>query len=390
MSEELLIRRIRAALDVAPVDPALRRRVIASLPLDRRQARARYNFWAPALAIALAVAVVLGLVWANPWRSFPASHPATVPLSECELPIYGFAPYQAGAPNVYDVGFLDLATKTFTPAPMSIASADQTRAVLGNEFPAISYDRAAGAWVPAKASRVAPDGMSYVYPVGNDIHLRSVRTQSDRVFQTKRDAAASSYPSTEAFLIGWSGELIYYAVRYGTGSDLWTLDPTTGTQSEVLRIQAGSEWWYAGPNAIWGSAYYTGKIARYDTNTRVVSSWSLDGLVDMVGIDSAGSPIVLVGDRGAETGRLAIMRTNGTSTPVGASSNVFQSGTLAVVADADRIWISASGQRLWVYSPDTGLLFLDQSSNSALPNGLVVAGGCVSKAEVPAHSAAGG
>jgi hypothetical protein len=35
-------------------------------------------------------------------------------------------------------------------------------------------------------------------------------------------------------------------------------------------------------------------------------------------------------------------------------------------------------------------LLLDQSSNSSLPNGLVVAGGCVSEKEVRAHSGAGG
>jgi hypothetical protein len=61
-----------------------------------------------------------------------------------------------------------------------------------------------------------------------------------------------------------------------------------------------------------------------------------------------------------------------------------------VIADADRIWISANGQRLWVYSPDTGLLSLDQSSNRSIPNGLVVAGGCVSEKEVRAQSAAAG
>ncbi len=48
-----------------------------------------------------------------------------------------------------------------------------------------------------------------------------------------------------------------------------------------------------------------------------------------------------------------------------------------VIADGDRTWFSSSGQRMWVYSPDTGLVFLDQTSNTSLPNGAVIAGGCV-------------
>ena len=377
MSEELLVRRIRAALDVAPADPALRSRVITSLPLDRRQARARANFWAPALAFALAVAVVVGLVWANPFRSFPAPRPATVPLSECELPVYGFAPYQAGAPNVYTVGFLDLSTHAFTSVPMSIAAADQTRAVLSNESPALSYDRAAGAWVPVKTSWVAPDGMSYVYVDGNDIHIRSVRSQADRVLVSGKPV----------FLIGWSGGSIYFSTRDGYASDLWVLDPATGKDHQVVPMQSMTEWWIAGPNTIWGSPYYSGKLARYDTKTHGVSSWSVEGLLELIGLDSSGNPIVLRGDRATLSGDIAVMHADGNARYLDSANQLFKAEGLTVIADADRIWLSATEQRLWVYSPDTGLRFLDQASNSSLPNGLVVAGGCVSKEEVQAQLA---
>ena len=380
MSEELLIRRIRAALDVAPPDPALRSRVIASLPLDRRQARARQNFWAPALAAALAVAVVVGLVWANPFRSFPAPQPTTVSLSQCELPVYGFAPYQTGTLKVYDVGFLDVSTRAFTPTPTSIAVADQTRAVLSNESPALSYDRAAAAWVPVKGNWVAPDGMSYVYVDGNDIHLRSVRSQADRVLLSGKPV----------FLIGWSGGSIYFATRDAYASDLWVLDPATGKAKQVVPMQSMTEWWMAGPNAIWGSPYYSGKLARYDTKTHAVSSWSVDGLLELVGIDSSGNPIVLRGERAKQSGEVAVMHADGRASSLDSSGQLLEVGGLTVIAEADRIWLSASGQRLWVYTPATGLLFLDESSNSSLPNGLVVAGGCVSKEEVRTQLAAAG
>lgn len=377
MSEELLIRRIKAALDVAPVDPALRSRMIASLPLDRRQARARRNFWPPALAAALAVAVVVGLVWANPFRPFPGRHPVSVALSECELPVYGFAAYQTGTLKVYAVGFLDLSTGAFTPAPMSIAAADQTRAVVSNESPALSYDRAAGAWVPVKASWVAPDGMSYVYVDADNIHLRSVRSQADRVLVSGKPV----------FLIGWSRGSIYYSTRDGYASDLWVLDPATGKDHQVVPMQSMTEWWMAAPNAIWGSPYYSGKLARYDTKTHAVSSWSLEGLLELIGLDSSGNPIVLRGDRATQSGDIAVMHGDGIATSLGSADQLFKAGGLTVIAEADRIWLSAAGQRLWVFSPETGLLSLDQSSSSSLPNGLVVAGGCLSKEEVQAQLA---
>jgi hypothetical protein len=260
--------------------------------------------------------------------------------------------------------------------------------------PAISYDRAAGTFLPVRASWIAPDGMSYVYRDAYAIHLRSVRSQSDRVFQTRRDASASKDQFTDVFLIGWSGGLIYYATRgYGEGADLWTIDPRTGRQNQVAPVQSGSEWWYAGPNAIWGSAYYTGRIARYDTKTQAVSSWWVDGLLEIIGLNSAGDPIILSGprwtasgDRWNDIGQLAVMPANGRVTLLGSGSPVIdpEVENLNVVADADRIWVSTNDMGLWLYSPDTGLELLDKISNRSLPSGLVVAGGCVSREEVRA------
>ncbi|HKW69146.1 MAG TPA: hypothetical protein VJP81_01055 [Candidatus Dormibacteraeota bacterium] len=260
--------------------------------------------------------------------------------------------------------------------------------------PAISYDREAGIFLPVRASWIAPDGMSYVDREGYAIHLKTVHAQSDRVFQTRRDASATSYPSTDVFLIGWSGGLIYYATRgYGEGADLWTIDPNTGRQDQVAPVQSGSEWWYAGPNAIWGSAYYTGRIARYDTKTHAVSSWWVDGLLEIIGLNSAGDPIILSGprwtasgDRWNDIGQLAVMPANGRATLLGSGSPVIDAEVekINVVADADRIWVSTNDLGLWLYSPDTGLELVDKISNTSLQGGLVVAGRCVSREEVRA------
>src|SRR4029077_8797237 len=235
--------------------------------------------------------------------------------------------------------------------------------------PAISYDRAAGAFVPVPSSWIGPGGGSYVYLSGSDIHIRYLPSQSDRVLFSGKSLAPASPSNRDSgpYLLGWSGGSIYYATRRASGSDLWAIDPATGNHNQVAPMQSGSEWWYVGPDAIWGSAYYTMKIARYDTKTHAVSSWSLDGLVDIIGVDSSGNPIILLGDFMAESGRLAIMHGNGSASLLDSTSAVFKQTYPNVVADGDRIWFSANGQRLWVYSPDTGLLFLDQSTHTSLP-----------------------
>ena len=404
MSEDLMVRRLKAALDVAPADPTLRRRVISSLPLDRQHAQVPRRTWAPAVAAVLAIAVVVGLVWANPFRSVPGQPAASVPLSECQLPVFGFAQNQAQ--HFYEVGFLDVSTGKFTPVPSYMSRADETLVGLATHvdgFGAITYSRAGKVWLPVKASWSAPDGMSYVYQTGNGIHLRSLRSNSDRLFLGPPKPILPpnwNWPSDhyDVHLIGWSGGLIYYALHVAEGSDLWTLDPKTGKQSQVVPMVSGPEWWWAGPNAIWGSPYYTFKIARYDTKTHLVSSWSLDDLIDMIGLDSSGDPIIVRGPHGPKDpennefnfkGALAVMRAEGSATSLGSETDIFDTELgIAVVSDGDRIWLWTSSQKLWVYSPGTGLLFLDQSSNGSLPGDFGIAGGCVTREEVRALVAA--
>lgn len=389
MSEELLISRLKAALNVAPADPALRARVIQSLPLNRRQARAPVRSFVPAVAAVIAIAVVAGLVLAKPFATVPGRNLPQVPLNGCQLPVWGFGPY--GTPRTYHVGFLDVSTGTFTPAPSTITFPSPTLLTEGttNE-PAISYDRAAGVWVPVQSRWIAPDGMSYVYLAGSDIHIRYLPSQADRVLFS--GTSLSPVPGRDVdwgpFLLGWSGGLIYYTTRRETSSDLWTIDPATGNRHQVAPMPSGPEWWYAGPDAIWGSTYYTGTIGRYDTKTHDISSWSVDGLVEIIGVDSSGSPIILLGDFMAESGQIAIMHGNGSASLLDPPSDVFKQTHPNVVPDGDTIWFSATGQRLWVYSPGTGLLFLNQSANKSVPDGLVVAGGCVSKADAGAQSPA--
>src|SRR4029077_20030993 len=164
MNQELLIRRLKAALDVAPADPALRARVISSLPLDRRQAHPSRLGWAGAVAAVLVVATVAALVLLGPSRPSPRSQ-TTIPLADCKLPIYGQAAYQSGQQTIYAEGFLDLSDGSFSRASAaSTTQVDHLRALPGSG--GISYDRTFDAWLPVPSSWIAPDGLSYAYLSG--------------------------------------------------------------------------------------------------------------------------------------------------------------------------------------------------------------------------------
>ncbi len=374
MNDDLLIRRITASLDVAPPDPSLRARVTSSLPLDRRRARRKSN-WAPAIAAGVAVAVIAGMMAIGYFRSGlggsqPASHPQ-VPLSECRLPVYGFGIYQAGQQSDYEVGFLDLSTQVFTQAASSTTGpVDHLRISSTNEPVQIAYDRPAGIWLPVKSEWIANDGLSYVYMSGSDLHLKDVGTGADRTL----------LKSGVVRLLGWSNGKVYYSTGGGYSVGLAEVDPRTG-KSHDFSVAQLSEWWIASPNAIWGSAYYSGQLTRYDTSTGTFSTWTLDRLVDIIGVDSSGHPVVLQRAEGTDqsttSGQVMIMRASGDADPIGGKDDILSVENLTVIADGDRIWFSGTGQRIWLYSPTTGLLLLDQSANASLPNGLVVAGGCV-------------
>src|SRR4029077_6514980 len=132
-----------------------------------------------AIAALLAIAVVAALVYANPFGTVPGRGLSQVPLNGCQLPVWGFGPIGTGS---YQVGFLDVSAGTFTPASSPISFPRYVQVNELNLFaPAISYDRAAGAFLPVPSSWIAPGGLSYVYLAGSDIHIRYLPSQSDRV-----------------------------------------------------------------------------------------------------------------------------------------------------------------------------------------------------------------
>ena len=117
--------------------------------------------------------------------------------------------------------------------------------------------------------------------------------------------------------------------------------------------------------------------------TGVVSGWALDQILDIVGVDAAGDPFVLRRVAGTESNsaehvvdaELMLMHGSSNAELIGRNGQLFPV-QLTIVADGDRTWFSASGQRIWTYAPSTGLMLFNESSNKSLPNNSSIAGGC--------------
>ena len=378
MSMEPIVHRIKVALDVAPADPGLRARVISSLPLDRRQAHRARLAWAGPVAVVLAVAVVAGLISVGAFRARAPSYSGTVDVGDCRLPVYGTAkgPAQPG-PGLYEEGFLNLSTGEFTPAtPPSTVQTDQVVSPIGwfGANRGISYDPVVDQWLPVPLAWIAPDGLSYAYLTGSvamNLRLRDLRTGSDRVLMEYRVTR----------LLGWVGERIYYVRGGGYEADLWEVDPKSGREREVSAPSL-KEWWLVGPGSVWGSAWYSGSLSRYDVATGTTDYWNIDRILDVIGIDSFGHPFVLQrpessgSDPGPNEGYPTLMLAPNRVVTISPKGQLLPL-QITVIPDGDRTWFSAAGQRIWVYTTDKGLVFLDESANKSLPDGLAVAGGCV-------------
>jgi hypothetical protein len=279
-------------------------------------------------------------------------------------------------------GFLDLKSTAYIPASATATAAVATYGGTGWP-PVISYDRVIDRWLPVPADWIAPGGTAYahmqegatLHSQGSTLWLKDLRDGTDRVLVNGKPIR----------LLGWVGDKIYYASGSGYYWGLWEFDPATATDRELDK-PSPREWWFVGPDAIWGSPAYGFGVSRYDVATGLVTRWSVANPIDIAGVASDAHPLVLrwIGPPPSPTdsppavmeGELVMMTGPSDATLIGGKGERFPLRALSVIRDGDRTWISAPGQRIWIYTPASGLVARSLASNKSLPEVFYVAGGC--------------
>jgi hypothetical protein len=285
-------------------------------------------------------------------------------------------------PREFHGGFLHFPGESFTRDSRADMVVDSTRTWLrrtivqpalfgssvGNEMSGtITYDAAAGRWLPAAGAQVSPDGLRYAYtewilstasafgptPIGGRIHVVDVRSGSDQVLYSFDGQAYYG-------VVGFAQEGIFFSPGcvFGTAGafcgpealKLWLLDPTTGKATKVSdlqgswRIAGGFAWMFPTegvgdqPNELLRISLSTGSSETWDREPITPHQAGTYGwYMRFVGTDSGGAPLVVVPGTN-ETPLLRVSRP-------GQTERIFSGPGCCSDAVADRfgIWFAVGG-----------------------------------------------
>jgi len=355
MIDDRIRHRLASALDVEPMDPALRARIAASMPIHGPRARSSAASWVPqVIASALVVAVVAGLVFiGRAQRQQSASVTFT-----CRLPVTNA--------NRTSSGFLSLPDGKYTPA---------------GEY-GLTYDPALGTWLPVPANWVAPNGRAFAYVNRLDanggaadaemLHIVDAVTRSQTVWLLPQRGA----------IIGWTVDGIYFSAR--DNAETLLIDPATG-ESHSIGInmsEPGTSWSELRDGYGWGVAYPGGydtigsgqyKLMRLDLSTGQAELWyASPAELWLLGDDAEGRPILIEGSGSSDgTGRPIAVVAQNKAVHLGTADQIF-TWDQVVVADSHGYWFSGAMGGIWLYTPAGGLRHVKSESPADM-----VAGPCI-------------
>ena len=216
-------------------------------------------------------------------------------------------------------------------------------ATLSPSGAALTYDAAFARWLPVPKASVSPDGARYAYvdaiagvPLPTSrVHIVDVQTGADHivVFPGAGLAQRTQYL---AGVVAFSKQGIYlslYGSNEGSGLDtgkLWLMDPDRGTIRKVSDQSSSEQGWLVTDDYAWTFASTleaspvpsdggsiqpsANRLVRLDLKTGQLTLWWVDTdyepvsspgaatVLGVMGVDSAGSPIVEgVGEVGGGT-----------------------------------------------------------------------------------------
>jgi hypothetical protein len=220
--------------------------------------------------------------------------------------------------------------------------------------PGLTYDRAAGVWVPVPSQWLAPGGSLYAYQGFSDTTIRAV----------------NAVDGSSGTVVGGGGWLLMTTTDdgvYVTRSDApgaWFIP--FGGQPRVV-IDHGS-WQRLNTGSLWG-VDANGKLARHDLTSGLeatVATVSANAWIG--GFDLSGNPLLNQG------GALTLVRGDGTTTTLWPGTSGSVGGR--VVADGLGVWfevggglVGAPGHGLYLWTPSAGARLISSPEAN-------LAGGC--------------
>jgi hypothetical protein len=301
------------------------------------------------------------------------------PALNCEIPFINSTEYVAGGQGFYGraqgaAGFLKLPDGTFRADPNGAlvqGSSAQYRTVASPTLPGDVYgdrwwDGPANRWLPVASSQIAPDGRSYVYGLGPEIHIVTVATASESIVFRQPSGAAPVW-------LVYRNDGIYLSVNNqykGTGGSVqtlpadqvgvWRVDPGGAAPQRVLSQPIAGV--MGNGTFVWAVDNET--LTREDLASTRRDAWFSDqgrGM-QILGVDPSGNPVVWTYGQAAgqlQLGLLEIWSVNAPNAATELYSETYaplpkiygvnvQEGPLAV--DRHGVWFGAS-TGLYLYDP---------------------------------------
>jgi hypothetical protein len=357
--EDLARARMHEALGVIQPDPRLRARVMASLPVQERRLPTIPGIaWKPAAAlVALIVAgsIIVSLILAR--NNATLTGPANTGLVgqgvivnrvnfRCDLPVI-----VGDSPSVF--------VQVQLPGGMVINRSDPPSSDL---YPVSSYEVQAGRWIPVLPSAISPDGRFWAYGTGvtGGSGGRSGSVHSVDLVTDKDTQVWSG--SSGAQVVGIVANTIYFEQLSGYAGPvfLWAVDRSrTGSAHRIAAVPSS---WNSASIAIGAAGAFgvdraadglSSSLERMDLSSGTVTTWfaTSGGMLDMLGLDAQGRPVVTVS--GNPAARVLLLTGQNRSVQIADGSDVsFQPNSAK--GDSRGIWFGEPGS-IWLYQPNVGL-----------------------------------
>jgi hypothetical protein len=270
-----------------------------------------------------------------------SSTPVAVNIN-CRLPVHLTNSVTTGGWLAFPSGqFSTDPAANVTPPPSSLSSADR------------SYNWRYKRWVPVPWNAQSPDASRYAYAAPEGIHVVDASSGSDRLIAR----------TSGLIVIKFEPEGIYG--RKANGSELWRVNPVTGRVEQVLNQ---GQWFTVGHGAAWGFSPGTINnrwLVRVDLRDASTTVWySAAPVMDVLGVDSAGRPIVAVGGANWRQGNVQMQIRVLTAPEFG--STFYPTAGPWNLAFFENDWQASSDTHgVWVPWPD-GIYLLTSGPNPTL------------------------